>query len=62
MNIKEKTKKRNQHEWGFMGNGKQADLAYCSLCDRWTWFDGKLFKMTTKKYQEMLASEEITGV
>ena len=65
--------KKNQHEWGFMGNevGNKhtGDLIYCPLCNQWSWSDrdantGKeiLFKMSRKKYEEMIKNNEIDGV
>ena len=47
-----------------MGNDTKGrgDLAYCDLCNQWRWSDGKLFKMSSEKYQQMIDSGEIYGV
>lgn len=58
--------RKNQHEWGFMGNDTKGrgDLAYCDLCKRWKWIfePKKLFKLSSEAYRKMIDAGEIYGV
>lgn len=54
-------KRRNQHEWDYMGHSKdrKKQYGYCALCNQWHIDGGKPFKMKPSVYEEMLRTGEI---